>query len=206
MHRTRSEISKLWPIPRKGTKFLVVASHNQDSGIPVLVVLRDILKIGKTKREVKRVILLEKIKVNGKNIKDEKFPLGVFDVLGVGDKNYKLIIKDKKFSLEETKELKKISKVIGKSILKKHRVQINLSDGRNFLTSEKITTGDSVVFSFKENKVEKIIQMKEGANVLVISGSHIGEEGKIEKVAINKADVKIGQRSVNLELERLMAI
>ncbi|MBU3913465.1 MAG: hypothetical protein KKB21_03295 [Nanoarchaeota archaeon] len=206
MHRTRSEISKLWPIPRKGTKFLVVASHNQDSGIPVLVVLRDILKIGKTKREVKRVILLEKIKVNGKNIKDEKFPLGVFDVLGVGDKNYKLIIKDKKFSLEETKELKKISKVIGKSILKKHRVQINLSDGRNFLTSEKITTGDSVVFSFKENKVEKIIQMKEGANVLVISGSHIGEEGKIEKVAINKADVKIGKGSVNLELERLMAI
>jgi len=208
MHKTRSEISKLWPIPRKGTKYLVVASHNSDTGIPVLVIMRDLLKMGKTKKEVKRIILLEKVSVNGKKIKDEKFPLVLFDVLSVEDKSFKLVIKDRRFSIEETKELKKISKIAGKKIIAGKKLQINLNDGRNFLTTEKMAVGDSVLFDFGKNKVDKIIELKSGSNVLVISGSHIGEEGKIEKIdeESKKADVKLGKEKVNLDLKRLMAI
>ncbi|MFH1711293.1 MAG: KOW motif-containing protein [Nanoarchaeota archaeon] len=208
MHKTRSEVSKLWPVPRKGTKFLVVASHNEDIGIPVLVVMRDLLRLGKTKKEVKRIILLEKVKVNGKTIKDEKFPLVLFDVLSLGDKSLKLVIVNKRFSLEETKEMKKISKISGKNIVAGGKVQINLNDGRNFLTTEKVTVGDSVLFDFGKNKMEKIIELKSGSNVLVIGGSHIGEEGKIEKIdeKNKKAEVKFGKEKINLDLKRLMAV
>jgi len=208
MHKTRSEISRLWPIPRKGTKYLALASHNQNVGMPVLIVMRDLLKVGKTKKEVKRIILLEKVSVNGKKIKDEKFPLVLFDVLSVEGKSYKLVIKNRRYSLEETKELKKISKIIGKKIVPGEKAQINLNDGRNFLTTEKMKVGDSILFDFGKNKTDKVIEMKEGANVTVLDGSHIGEDGKIEKIdeKSKKAEVKLGKEKVNLDLKRLMAI
>jgi len=208
MHKTRSEISKLWPISRKGTKYLAVASHNQNAGMPVLIVMRDLLKVGKTKKEVKRIILLEKIKVNGKKINDEKFPLTLFDVLSVDEKSYKLVIKNKRYSLEETKEMKKISKIIGKKIIPGKKAQINLNDGRNFLTTEKISVGSSVLWDFGKNKIDKIIELKEGSSITVLDGSHMGEDGKIEKIdeKDKKAEVKLGKEKVNLDLKRLMAI
>ena len=206
MHKTRNQISNLWSVPRKGTRFMTVSSHNQEKAIPVLVVLRDILKLGKTKKEIKRIILLEKIKINGKLIKDEKFPLSLFDILGIGEKDYKITIKNKRFSLEETKSHEKISKVIGKKILPGNKVQINLNDGRNFISKEKINVGDSIMFNVKENKISKIIPLKEGSEIIVISGSHIGETGKIEKINENTAEVKIGKEKINLEIDSLIAI
>jgi small subunit ribosomal protein S4e len=208
MHRTRSEVSNLWPIPRKGTRFVVISTHNDGQSIPVLIVLRDMLKIAKTRSEAKRIILSEKVKVNGKVIKDEKYPLALFDVLGIDAKNYKIMLKNKKFSLEETKAKEKISKIIGKKILRNGKVQINLNDGRNFLGKEKINTGDSAVYNFADKKIEKIIPLKENANVIVISGSHIGEEGKIEKINEEKgeAEVKLGKEKINFKLKMLMAI
>ncbi len=208
MHRTRNELSSLWPIPRKGTRFIVVASHNNEKGIPVLIVLREIMKAGKTKREVKRIISQEKVKINGKVIKDEKCPLMLFDVLELEEKKYKIVLKNKKFSLEETKAKEKVSKVIGKKILRDGKVQINLNDGRNFLSKEKISVGDSVVYNFVDKKVEKILPLKDNSDIIVIGGSHIGEEGKIEKIneEDSSAEVKLRKEKLNLDLERLMAI
>lgn len=206
MHRTRSEVSKLWPIPRKGTRFIVLATHNNANGIPVLIVLRNMLKIAKTRSEAKRIILGEKVKINGKVIKDEKYPLVLFDILELDGKKYKIVLKNKKFSLEDTKDNKKVAKIIGKTILPGKKTQINLDDGRNFLTQEKIKVGDSAVYNFSDNKIEKIIPLKEGSQIVVISGSHIGEEGKTEKITENLAEVKLGKEKINLELKRLIAI
>lgn len=208
MHKTRSQTPKLWAIPRKGTRFLVVSNHNQYKGISLLIVLRDMMGVGKTRKEIKRIILLEKVKVNGKLIKDEKFPLVLFDVLSLENKSYKLVIKNKKFALEETKDSEKISKVIGKKILGKDKTQINLNDGRNFLSKEKMSVGDSVVFNFKENKISKVIPLKENCEIIVISGSHIGEKGKIEKIneKTSEAETKLDEKKASLQLKRLMAI
>lgn len=206
MHKKRSSMLRLWPVPRKGNVYLVTASHKQNSGIPVLVILREMLKIVKTRTEAKRIIHLEKVKVNNKLIKDEKYPLAFLDILSIGEKNYKLEIKNRKFSLEESRDFRKISKVIGKKILASGKTQVNLNDGRNFLANEKISTGDSVSFDFKDNKISKIIPMKEHSEIAVISGSHIGEKGKILKLLGNKAEVEINKEKINLKTENLMAI
>ena len=206
MHKTRNEMLKTWPVARKGTKYIVGASHNQSKGIPVLVVLRDILKIAKTRSEAKRIILSEKVKINGKTIKDEKFPLVLFDILNLDSKSYKLVLKNGKFSLEDTKENKKISKIIGKKILKGKKVQINLNDGRNFLTGEKMNVGDSVVYDFQEKKIAKIIPLKDSSEIIVISGSHLGELGKIEKIENGRVEVRLDKEKVSLKLNMLMAI
>jgi small subunit ribosomal protein S4e len=208
MHQTRNEVMKAWPIPRKGTRFVVVPEHNKKNGIPLMIILRDMLKLAKTRTEVKRILESEKIKVNGKMTKEEKFPLSLFDILSVESKNYKITLKNRKFELEETKEHVKISKIINKKILGKGKAQINLNDGRNFISKEKISVGDSVVFDINEKKISKIIQLKQGSSVVAISGSHIGETGKIEDINEKKkeAEIRLGEKKVNLELKRLMAI
>lgn len=203
MHLKRNESPGIWPIPRKGTKCLAVPNHYKMRAITALLALRDLLKVGKTAREIKNIIHEKKVKINGKVISDEKFPLMLFDTLSVGNKNYKLNIENKKFKLEETKENTKISKIIGRKILAGKKMQINLNDGRNFLAKEKMNIGDSVLV--QDGKIVKVIPLKIGAEVIVIGGSHLGEEGKVEKIDKRTVTVTLKHGKLNLKDEILMA-
>ena len=53
-HLKRQNISKNWPIARKGNTFVVKPLSKK--GIPLLIVLRDLLKIAQTREEVKTAI------------------------------------------------------------------------------------------------------------------------------------------------------
>jgi len=205
MHQTRNEVPRTWPIARKGTKYIVVASHNKKEGIPLLFVLRDMLKVVKNRKELKKVLHERKIKVNGKKIREEKYALTLFDIIELGEKSYKLILKNKKFMLQETKDKEKTVKVIGKKALKGNILQINLSDGRNLVSKEKLRVGDSLVLNF-EGKIIKKLELKENAKIIVTGGSHLGEEGKIEKLEKNKAIISIEKEEINLDLKKIMAI
>jgi len=207
MHLTRNEAPTTWPIPRKGTKQLLVPKHNKKNGIPLLVIIRDMLKLGKTRKEVEDIMRAGKIKVNGKIVRDEKFAMLVLDIIDAGEKSYKLILENKKFRLEETKEKEKIAKIIGKKVLAKGKIQINLNDGRNFITKEKFRINDSVAVNF-EGKIARKIELKENSKIIVIKGSHIGEEGKIEKLnEKNKtAEIKTSREKINLNLDSVMAV
>lgn len=207
MHLKRSLAPKSWPIPRKGTKYIIVPSHNKRKGIPILVILRDMLKIARNRKEVKKILNGKKAKVNGKLVRDEKFPLVLFDILEIAGKSYKLILENKKFRLEETKDKEKIVKIIGKKILSGKKMQINLNDGRNYIVKENYKVNDSLVINF-EGKIVKKRELKDGAKVVIISGKHIGEEGKIERIDENKiALIKLKETNkINLSLDRIMAM
>jgi small subunit ribosomal protein S4e len=200
MHLKRNQAPKNWPIPRKGTKFLV---RNRKKGIPVLILIRDVMKKAKNRNEVKEIIHDKKVKANGKIIRDEKFTLSLFDILELGDKKFKVVLKNKKFGLEETKEQEKISKIIGKKILAGNKVQINLNDGRNFISNEKFRIGDSIILS--DEKIKKL-ELKEGARIIIINGKHKGEEGQIEKIEGINASISLKDGKTNLKLNDIMAI
>jgi len=206
MHLKRSKIPKMWPIPRKGTKFVVVASHAKTKAIPILIILRDILKIANTRREAKYIISNKDVKVNNKIVKVDNFPVQIFDVVTLDKikKNYRLEIVNKKFGLVEISEKeaeRKIVKIIGKKILKKGKIQMNLEDGQNFITEEKFRVGDSAVVNTKENKIEKILELKPGAKVEIMEGKHVGEKGIVEKIddqQSNFCDVKLKDKKVSI--------
>ena len=69
-HLKRQGIGKFWPIKRKGTAYLAVATHNQKESIPLVVVLRDVLKIVKNKKELKRALNDKQILINQKEIRE----------------------------------------------------------------------------------------------------------------------------------------
>jgi small subunit ribosomal protein S4e len=199
---------KTWPLKRKGTKYVAIPSSGLGKSIPLVVVLRDILDLAKTRREAKRLISQKKVKVNSKIVRDENFPLSLFDVLSLDNKSFKLVLNNKKFNLEKIDEKEadeKIVKVIGKKLVKKGRIQINLSDGRNYLTKEKIKTGDSAVVNFKENKISEILPFKDNSKVVFIGGKHLGETGTIDKID-KMIIVKIGKEKINSKSENLMVI
>jgi small subunit ribosomal protein S4e len=205
MHLKRNQASKKWPIPRKGTTYVAVPLHHKYDSIPIVIVLRDLLNIGKSKKEIKKILLENKIKVNGKIIKNENSPLLIYDILSVGEKSYKLDLENKKYKLVDSKDKTKTSKVIGKKILSGKKTQINLNDGRNIITNEKIRTNDSLEINF-DGKIVKVIPLKEGANAVIIKGKHIGEDAEIIKIDENKkeAEVKFGDKKINIKLEDLM--
>jgi small subunit ribosomal protein S4e len=208
MHLKRQKTDKKYPIKRKGTKFVVRPRHSFGKGVPLLIVLRDMLKICKNRKEAKQILNNGFIEVNGKKRKDERFQVVLFDIVNLIPlkKIYQMVIKNKRFSLQEKKENQKISKIVNKKILKKNKIQINLYTGENFITKEKIKTGDSVIFDFSEKKIKKIIPLEKGSKIIVIKGKHIGDYGKIESKEGNTARIEIEDKKIEISLKDIMAV
>ena len=214
MHLKRQKVPKNWPIKRKGTAFVVNPSSNIQKGVPVLIALRNILNIAQNRKEVKKAIYLKKILLNQKILNSEKRPLLLFDVLTIvpSNENYRLEISEKgKFELKKISEKeakKKFSKIVNKKILNGKKVQINLSDGTNYICNEKCLVGDSGLIDFEKNKIQKILKLEEGAKVLVIEGKHAGKYGKIQKLKLDRKMVKIKtkDKELNILIKQIMVV
>jgi len=217
MHIKKTQMPQAWPILRKGKgrRFVAVPSHATSKGITILFLLRDVLKIAKTRKEARYMTFNGLIKVNNKIRKDENFPVQVLDTVSL-DKaklNYRLEIINRKFRLAEISEKEtetKIVKISGKKILAKKKIQINLDDGQNFLTDEKFSVGDSVVLNTKKGKIIKILPLKEGAKVEIIAGKHAGEKGALagfeELVRGRSYKIKLKDKTVSLPYKTILVI
>ena len=213
-HLKRQSAPKHWPIIRKGTKFVVKPNFKTSEGVPILVILRDMLKVAQNRREVKKALHEKKVFLNGKPVKDEKHSALLFDTITLvpSKSNYRLTLSESgKFQLEKIKETeskKKIAKIIDKRMLKGKRMQINLSDGRNLISEKKCHVNDSVLIDLEKKKIEDFFPLKEKSKIIVFEGKHIGEKGIVEKISKeNKmVEAKIGENKVNILIKQLMVI
>ncbi len=213
-HWKRQSTPTSWPIERKGSTYVVKPRFSVKEGIPILIVLRDMLKIAQNRNEVKRIIHLRQILVNERLITDERNNLLFFDTLNIIPlkEYYRLELSENgKFYLNKIKESeanKKIVKVINKKMLKGKKTQLNLSDGRNFLSEMKCGVNDSVLINLKEGKIEKCLPLKEKTKAVVFAGKHIGKKGEIEGINTEEkiARVKIGNREINILINQLMVV
>lgn len=217
MHIKKTEMPKSWPIPRKGKRkrFVAVPSHATSKGISLLFLLRDVLKLADTRKEARYMTLNGMVKVNNQLRKDENFPVQVFDSLNLekAKVNYRLEIINKKFQLVEISDKEaetKIVKIIGKKVLGKNKIQMNLDDGQNILSKEKFSVGDSILLNTKESKIVKVLPLKEGAKVEIIAGKHAGEKGKLvgfeELVRGRNYQIKLEDKTVSLPYKTILVI
>lgn len=165
-HLKRMAIPKEWPISRKGTKY-VTRPYTGKGGyaIPLLLVLRDILKVAHTKREAKLVLYEKNVLVDNKIVGNCSYPVGLFDLISMPKLNmfYRVELSDEgRLILEKiTKDSHlKTCKVVGKTVLSGKRLQINLHDGKNFISSQKINVNDSVVVDINKKEIVKIMPLK----------------------------------------------
>ena len=187
-HLIRINMPRTWQIKRKGIKFITRPNPGQSSmelGMPLNIILKDMLNLARTSREVKYLLNNQEVLVDHKRRKEPKFIAGFMDVISIPalKKYYRVVINEKgKIAfLEISKEEAglKLCKIIGKTPVK-GKVQLNLSDGKNMLTDKNdYKIGDIAVYDLVNNKIKDVIRMDKGSIVFLIGGKYIGETGKV---------------------------
>lgn len=217
MHTKLNKMPKNWPLPRKGKKYVALAKHNQYESMPVAVILRDILKIAKTMKEAKKICMQGFVQVNKVARKDPLFPVLPRDILTLTktNQNFILVENKKRLSLMEISEKDsktKVYKIQNKICLSKKTFQVNLEGGLNLISNSKFNCGDSMLIDLAEKKELKIIPLEKGSKILVVSGKHIGEQGKIinmvrlgEKNCF-EIELQEGGKQICLPKQNLLAI
>ena len=189
-HQKRLSMPKTWNIQRKSHKWAVKASpgpHSGSKSIPLLLVIRDVMKLANSSREAKKILHDGNVLVDGVVRRDYKFPVGVFDVITLPkiDLSYRVFLDEKqRLSLRKISDPEvKLCKITDKTIVKGGNTQLNLHDGSNIVSDEySYNSSDSVIISLPERKVVKHLTYKPGSLALVIGGAHSGELATIEDI------------------------
>jgi len=187
-HIKRLSAPTTWPISRKINTWIArpsTSTHQVDSCISLSVLVKEVLKVCKTSKEVKYILSKDKIKIDGIVRKDKNFPTGLMDVVDIDGKFYRMMFnkKGKILPLEIKKDEATIKprKVVNKTNIKGKKLQLNLFDGSNLLYSKKdINTYDTLVFS--KGKLKEKIDFKEGNFVYITGGKQIGKSGILKKI------------------------
>jgi small subunit ribosomal protein S4e len=198
MHLKRQKATTKLPITRKGTTYVARAlSHHSDS-VPVVIAVRDMLKLARTTKEVKKMINEKHLKINGNIVKDHRESIRLFNIFEA-DKPYILThLPTGKFSFSPSSSTSRLVKITNKKLLKNNKIQLNFHDGTNLISSDKVSVNDSL--QIENKKITKHIPLKKGIKVAIISGKYIGMEGKIQAIKNNKALLQIEGKESPIEL------
>ncbi len=176
--------------------------HRKEESIPILLIVRDILKYADNSREARRIINEGLIVVDKKPRKDLKYGVGLMDVVEIlKTKEYFRVLPGKKrYTLKKIEKKEsdiKPCKIIGKTLIKKGLVQLNLHDGSNILVDDnKYKPRDTVILKLPERKINDWIKFDKGNVAMIVRGRHSGETGKIDEIfpgsAIHKSLTTMG--------------
>lgn len=206
MHQSRQAATTRLPVERKGSKYVARASSGLENSVPVVIAVRDILHLAKTKREIKKMITQKILKINWTEVMHPNEGVHLFNIFKA-DKEYILKLSPtRKFFFEETKDSKeRLCKVIGKKLLSEGRVQLNLHDGTNIIGDNKVKVGDSIYLD-SSNKMKKHVAPEKGKEVFVASGRYEGQDGKIVEVKDKNILIKFKEGSSALRLENVFVL
>ncbi len=196
----RLNTGKHLQIKRKHGTFFVNPSpgpHKKKFCLPLIHIIRDLLKIVDTHREAKKLIGLGYFKVDGKVIKDKSYPVGLMDVLSIDkiNKNYR-ILPDSHHGLilheiPEKESLFKLCRINGKTTVKGGNIQLNLHDGKNILINVKnpqepkedtYKRMDILKISLPEKQILNSLKFEKNNLAIIVDGKNIGQVGNILEI------------------------
>jgi small subunit ribosomal protein S4e len=189
-HLKREMVNKKWILLRKENKYVLrpnPGKHLLNESIPLAYFLKNSGFV-KTLREAKKLLLMNDVFVDKKKVKDVKFSLGFMDIVSVGDKFFRCLFDDKGrvcfIDVDQKDSDKKICKILEKKKIKKGKIQLNLSDGRNILVEDdSFKTGDSLVLELPSQKIIKVLPFKEGVSIVIKGGKYVGKLGKVSRIS-----------------------
>jgi small subunit ribosomal protein S4e len=197
MHIKRYTMPGFWPLEKKANKFVVTpvpGPHPKRFGIPLRIVLRDVLGFAETASEAKQILNSGGVMIDKAVVRDEKRPVGLMDVLEfpAAKKQFRVVADEKGLALAkaEAKDAgSKLCRINGKNALKGGNFQLTLHDGRSIMVGKekKYKPGDSVLIELPAQKILKHYEMKAGAPAMVVSGKNIGASGKIKEITPKKS-------------------
>lgn len=199
----RKPAPKFWPIHRKEFFWVVKPSpgpHSLKNCLPLTIILRDILKFAKTRKEAKTIVSQGKVYVDGKVRREDDFPVGLMDVISISDvdKYFRIVPSRKGLILHPISKEEsdfKLCRIENKKVVENGHVQLNLHDGSNILVKvvdpkkpqeDTYKTLDSVKIDLPERQILQQVKMKENDFAIITSGKNIGKHGKIIEIEKTK--------------------
>ncbi|MBI2598508.1 MAG: 30S ribosomal protein S4e [Candidatus Diapherotrites archaeon] len=193
---------KIWTIKNR------TGPHSQKTSVPLGFVVRDMLGLAETKKEIRIILNGASVQVNGTVRKDLKFPVGLFDIVSFPQtgKMYRIML-DKNGRIKVTEmgqkaSLEKVSKILKKHVKKNGKIILTTSEGFVLLQGKhKISVSDSVKISLPEKKILQHFPLSDGMVALIIGGKHAGQvvtvkaviEGSMHKPKLVKTQTDQGE-------------
>ncbi len=200
-HLKRLAAPDFWPILRKEYVWTVKPSpgpHSIGRSIPLLIIVRDILRYAETAREARKLIAEGHFKVDGRVRRNYKFPVGLMDVLEVVDtaEYFRMIPVPIKFMslipISKEEATYKLCRIENKTTVKGGHIQLNLHDGRNVLIrvsdptnpeEDVYRTMGTVKIGLPDQRLIDYYPLQEGMLAIVIGGKNVGRVGRIRSVS-----------------------
>jgi len=193
-HQKRLSVPKSWPVERKTEKFTVKAGAGPhgESGVPLVVLLRDVLGYVDSAREAKYALNQDTVLANGDAISDVQRPIGMFDIVAFTEREeYYRVFPDEGGRLSLTPidadaADSKLGKIAGKRQVSGGDTQLALHDGRTLLVDDAAgyAVGDSLVVANDDASIVAHFPYEEGALVTAVDGQHAGEIGTIDEIDV----------------------
>jgi len=196
MQMKRIAAPRHYTIKRKVKKFTVFPKgpHKQTDGLALSIVIRDILNLVDTRKEVKKILNEGLILVDGKKRKDN-YCVGFMDVVSIPStkKYYRVSVDKRGLNLKEinkNEENLKLARVKTIKNIKGGKYQLCLHDGKCIITDKKYAPYTSLLIAVPDLEVKKSFDFGTGALAIVFKGSHRGKVGKITKVEKDRVMLK----------------
>jgi small subunit ribosomal protein S4e len=168
--------------------------HSKMDSIPLGVVIRDILGYAKTSKEADIILRSGYVKVNGKIRKEKNFSTGLMDVIVIGDESFRILPTKKGLRLvkiDRKESNTRLLKIVGKTCLKKKKVQLNMHDGSNMLLDkDDYKTNNILVYDVEQKKIKDVLRLEKGCKALVTRGRNIGSIVTISDIIITRSSMK----------------
>jgi small subunit ribosomal protein S4e len=196
-HQKRLSVPNSWPVERKEATWTVKAGAGPhgESGVPLLILLRDVLGYVDSKKEARYALNQDSVLVNGQPVSDESRPIGMFDILAFTqrgehyrvfpDEGGRLALTPVSADAAESR----LGKVVRKQQVKGGAFQLTLHDGTNVRLDDAAeaadySTNDSVVVDNDTKEIVAHFAYEEGALVTAVDGQHAGEIGEVAEITV----------------------
>lgn len=214
-HLKRIAAPRSWVIDRKSRTFITrpkPGAHSLKNGISLGFLIRDSLALASTMSEVKKLLNNQEVLVDGKRRKDHRLIVGLFDTISIPtikkqwrmslDKKGRLIALD----IPENESTIKICKVVGKKILPKEKIQLNLHDGKNIITTKPVKVGETLVIVLPSLEIKEVLSPNAGAAVILTNGKKSGQSGKLKSIIKDEATLEVDNQDVETAKKYLFVV
>ncbi len=195
-HLKRIAIERSVPITTKKSYVWITqpasGPHTKKESVPLGVLLRDVLGVAQTAKEVRGILNSRLVQVNGTVRTKSDFPVGLMDIVSFpkAGTHYQIVVgsKGRLYPKDASADAlsKKLLKVVGKNTLPKGKIAVTLHDGRNIIADNNVFVGDTVIFDATKKKIQKVIKLEVGARCLVTEGKHAGSVAVVKEIIERK--------------------
>jgi small subunit ribosomal protein S4e len=199
-HTKRKSAPSFWPIHRKEKVWISKprpGPHSGEKSIPLLIILRDMLGLASKGKEAGVILADGKVKVNGVVRCDEKFSVGLMDIVEIAGVNqaYRVVLSTHRLlhlhPIDGEEKAFRLARIEDKFIIRGGNIQVSIHDGGSLLVKHEVVSPaggiaykayDTLKLSISDGQILDHIRFVDGAYAMIIGGKNIGRSGNIAGV------------------------